>query len=137
MSARPDRRDELAPWRWLFALVGVYDVALGFAFFFFHGPLFDELAIDRPETSAYVHLAAALIAVQGLGYFLIARRPVRNVDLVVVGVLYKLVYTALAVYYWLIDELPHEIFLGFGMFDAIVMVAFLAFLRRNRWQLSP
>jgi hypothetical protein len=137
MSAQPDRpAGDVAVWRRLFALVGVYDFVLGFGFFWFHEPLFDALDVERPETSAYVHLSSALIAVQGIGYFLIARRPVRNVDLIIVGALYKLVYCGLALYYWLIDEAPHQIFLWFGVVDALVLVAFVVFLRRHRAELT-
>jgi hypothetical protein len=138
MSVPPDPAapEQLTAWRRLFAAVGVYDAVLGLAFFFFHGPLFDALDVDRPETSAYVQLAAALIAIQGLSYFLVARRPVRNVDLVVVGVVYKLAYSGLALYYWIIDEAPHQIFLWFGAVDAVVLVAFLLFLRRFRQELA-
>jgi hypothetical protein len=121
-------RDALARWGWLFWLVGVYDFGLGIAFLLFYEPLFEALDIAKPETGAYVHLAAALIAIQGVGYFLVARRPRRNVDLVLIGVLYKLAYSGLALYYWLIDEAPHEIFLWFGLVDALILTAFVAFL---------
>jgi hypothetical protein len=137
MPEQSDRgADDLALWRRLFWLVGVYDFVLGFAFFWFHEPLFDALDVELPDSRAYLHLAAALIAVQGVSYFLIARRPIRNVDLVVVGVLYKLAYCGLALYYWAIDEAPHEIFLWFGVVDALVLVAFLVFLRRFRPELT-
>jgi hypothetical protein len=138
MSARLDvtATTELQRWRLLFAAVGVYDFVLGFAFFWFYQPLFDALDIAEPETGAYVHLAAALIAIQGVSYFLVARRPVRNVDLVVVGVLYKLAYIGLALYYWAIDELPHDVFLVFGLVDALLLVGFAAFLRRFQTELA-
>jgi hypothetical protein len=138
MSAQPDwpAAGGLERWRLLFAAVGVYDFVLGFAFFWFYQPLFDALDVAEPETGAYVHLAAALIALQGVSYFLVARRPLRNIDLVVVGVLYKLAYTGLALYYWAIVEIPHDLFLVFGLVDALVLVAFVAFLRRFQRELT-
>jgi hypothetical protein len=138
MSARLELTEttELQRWRLLFTAVGAYDLVLGFAFFWFYQPLFDALDVAEPETGAYVQLAAALVAVQGISYFVVARRPVRNVDLVVVGVVYKLAYVGLALYYWVIDELPHGVFLAFGLVDALVLVAFVAFLRRFQAELA-
>ncbi|MBD0329912.1 MAG: hypothetical protein ICV64_07405 [Thermoleophilia bacterium] len=133
MSALPEPASPR--WRWLFAAVGVYDLVLGLAFFLFYRSLFDLLDIELPANAAYLHLAAALIAVQGFSYLLVARRPVRNVDLVLVGVVYKAAYSALALYYWLIDEAPHTIFLWFGVVDAVVLVLLLVFLRRHREEL--
>ena len=133
MSALPEPASPR--WRWLFAAVGVYDLVLGLAFFFLYRSLFELLDVELPPNAAYVHLAAALIAVQGVSYLLVARRPVRNVDLVILGVVYKAAYSALAAYYWLIDEAPHTIFLWFGVVDAVVLVPFLVFLRRHREEL--
>ena len=128
MSSTVGRLPPLRPWRWVFAAVGVYDVVLGVAFFAFYEQLFDLLEIPLPDTAAYIHLSAALIAVQGVSYLLAARRPIRNVDIIRVGVLYKLTYAALALYYALIGEAPHVLFLWFGVVDAITVALFAAFL---------
>ena len=128
MRSAPDPLPPLRPWRWVFAAVGVYDVVLGVAFFVFYERLFDLLDIPLPDTAAYIHLSAALIAVQGVSYLLAARRPIRNVDIIRVGVLYKLTYAGLALYYALIGEAPHVLFLWFGAVDAVTVVAFAAFL---------
>jgi hypothetical protein len=122
----------LTPWRWVFAAVGVYDLVLGIGFFLAYRQLFDLLGIPLPDTASYIHLSATLIAVQGVSYLLAARRPVRNVDIVRVGVLYKLTYAALAFYYWVIGEAPHVLFLWFGVVDAVTVVVFALFLRLLR-----
>lgn len=134
MSASPETlvAPRLAAWRWLFAAVGAYDLGLGLGFLAFRAPLFDALGIADPETTGYVHLAAALIAVQGAGYLLLARRPLRNYDLVVLGVLYKLAYTGVAVYHWAAGQLPHEVFAVFAVVDAAMLVPFAWFLWRFR-----
>lgn len=132
---RPDQRDEwLAPWRWLFAAVGVWDLVLGVGFFAFHEPIYDALDIALPDSRAYIHLAAALIAVQGLSYFMVARHPLRNVDIVRVGIVYKATYSALALYYWIAGGAPHGIFVAFGLVDVLTLVGFVAFLLKVREQ---
>jgi hypothetical protein len=129
MFMPPDDRDgSLARWRWVFVAVGVWDVVLGLAFFAFYEPIYDALNIALPDSRAYIHLAAALIAVQGLSYFMVARRPVRNADIVRVGVVYKATYSGLALYYWIAGGAPHGIFVAFGLVDVLTLVAFVAFL---------
>lgn len=95
----------------VFAAVGIYDLVLGVGFLLLYRPLFDLLDVELPNSTAYIHLAATLIAVQGVSYLLAARRPVRNVDIVRVGVLYKLTYAGLAFYYWVAGGAPHALFL--------------------------
>jgi hypothetical protein len=127
-----DARPPLRPWRWVFAAVGIYDLVLGAGFFLLYRPLFDLLDIELPPSTAYIHLAATLIAVQGVSYLLAARRPVRNVDIIRVGVLYKLTYAGLALYYTVAGGAPHALFLWFGVVDAVTVVAFAAYLRLVR-----
>ncbi len=117
---------------WLFLLAAAYDLGLGVAFFFFYRPIFDALGVVPPENRAYVHLTAAFVAVQGLGYAFVWRRPQRNVDLVKVGVVYKAVYIGTALVYLLNGELLHNVFAWFAVFDAAFMVGFLHFLATAR-----
>jgi hypothetical protein len=124
----PDRAASLVPWRLMFAAVAVYDLVLGFAFFWFHRPLFEALDTEVPVEPSYVHLLAAFVFVQGVAYVLVARKPLRNVDLVRVGVLYKLSYAGTAFYYAARGDVPHAVFVFFGVVDAVVLGAFVAYL---------
>ena len=46
----------------------------------------------------------------------------RNRDLVLVGTLYKLAYSAVAVFFVLIDQVPHGVFVVLGAFDLVFLV---------------
>jgi hypothetical protein len=116
-------------YRWFFLTVAAFDGVLGLVFFLFYKPIFNALGIAEPENSSYVLLIAAFVAVQGLGYYLVSRNMLRNVDLVKVGVVYKLIYTALSVYYVVSGQLLHNIFAWFGAFDALFLIGFVMFLR--------
>ncbi len=113
-------------YRNLFRIAAIYDVLLGIAFTFFPEPVFDALGIRAklPVFGGYLTLLGAFVLVIGLGYFLIARGDLqRNRDLIFIGVLYKLAYSATAFYYWLAGELPHVIFGAlFGVADAVFFV---------------
>jgi hypothetical protein len=118
--------------KWFFLTVAIFDGALGSIFFLFYKPIFDALNIAVPENSSYVLLAAAFIAVQGLGYYLVAQNMQRNVDLVKVGVVYKAVYSGLSIYYVATDQLLHNVFAWFGAADALFLIGFVMFLRMAR-----
>jgi hypothetical protein len=112
-----------------FAAAALYDAALGIGFFLLYKPIFKALGIRRPENSSYVLLTSGFVAVQGLGYFFVARDPRRNVDIVKVGAVYKFVYSALTLYYLTTGQLLHNIFAWFGALDVAFLVGFLQFLR--------
>ena len=115
-----------------FLLAALYDGLLGVGFFLFYRPIFAALGTEPPEPS-YIHLTAAFIAVQGLGYFLVARAPRRNVDLVRVGAVYKFAYIAVALLSVTSGNLPHNVFLWFAGFDVLFLAGFVRFL----WLTGP
>lgn len=115
-------------YRGLFVTSGVYDVVLGVVFLFFGGWAFDLLGIrDTMPPGGYVPLLGAFLLVIGIGYFLVARGDLwRNVDLIAVGTLYKLAYSAVAFFFWAKGEVPHIVFPAlFGVVDAVFFVLIL------------
>jgi uncharacterized membrane protein HdeD (DUF308 family) len=125
-------------YRSLFTIAAVYDVLLGITFTFFPARAFAALGIGEklPAFGGYLTLLGAFVLVLGIAYFLIARGDLRrNADLILVGTLYKLAYSATAFYYWFQGSLPHIAFAAlFGVGDAvffILMVECFRFLKRE------
>jgi hypothetical protein len=111
-----------------FLVAALYDVVLGAVFFFFYGPIFDLLNVVAPNNTSYLHLSAGFVFVQGIGYWFVYRNMLRNVDLVKLGVIYKGIYSLVAVYYLAIGELPDAIFAWFAVFDVLFLLGFVRFL---------
>ena len=113
-------------YRSLFAVAAVYDVLLGVTFTFFPARAFDALGIREklPAFGGYLALLGAFVFVIGIAYFLIARGDLRrNRDLILIGTLYKLAYSATAFCYWLTGNIPHVIFAAlFGVADAVFFI---------------
>ena len=87
-------------YRGLFAIAAVYDVLLGITFTFFPARAFDALGIrDKlPAFGGYLTLLGAFVLVIGIAYVLIARGDLqRNRDLILIGTLYKLAYSAIGI----------------------------------------
>lgn len=112
-------------YRILFTIAALYDIVLGVTFAFFPARAYAALGIadQLPAFRGYVRLLGSFVLVLGIGYALISRGDLRrNADLILVGTLYKLAYAAAAFYYWATNGLPHGVFAGFGMADAVFFI---------------
>jgi len=118
--------------RGVFLVAALYDLFLGLVFFFLYPWIYGMLAVSLPTEPAYLHASAAFVFVQGIMYYLVYRNMERNVDLVLVGAIYKLVYSGVAFYHWGMGTLPHPIFALFGFLDVIFLVLFLYFLKEAK-----
>jgi hypothetical protein len=113
-------------YRVLFTIAAFYDLVLGLAFTFFPALTFAALNISDklPVFGGYLTLLGVFVLVVGIAYALIARGDLlRNADLILVGTLYKLAYSATAFYYWWAGGLPHVAFAAlFGVADAVFFI---------------
>ncbi len=64
----------------------------------------------------------------GVGFYFVYLNMYRNIDIVKLGIVFKLAYTGLAFYYVLVENMPW-IFSVFGFLDLIFIVFFVFFLR--------
>ncbi|MFC1976911.1 hypothetical protein ACFLWS_01390 [Chloroflexota bacterium] len=116
-------------YRNLFLIAALYDFILGSVFFFYLPFFFENIfKITAPNYPAFFQAAAAFVFVMGVGFYFVYLNLYRNIDIVKLGIVFKLVYAALAFYYVLIENMPW-IFSLFGFLDIIFIVFFIVFLR--------
>ena len=116
------------PYRILFLIAALYDFILGFIFFAFLRFFFEDLfKIPYPLYPAFFQAAAAFVFVMGVGFYFVYRNMYQNIDIVKVGIAFKLVYTGLAFYHVSFKGMPW-IFSVFGFLDLIFIVFFIFFL---------
>ena len=119
-------------YRNLFLVAALYDFVLGFSFFLFWPFIFDHiLKIPYPNYPAFYQAAAAFIFNMGIGFYFVYRNMYRNIDIVKVGIYFKLFYTGLAFFYVFVEKMPW-ILAVFGFLDLIFIVFFVFFLRAVR-----
>jgi hypothetical protein len=110
----------------IFLAATIYDISLGIIFTFFFKQAFAVLGIanNLPRYGAYIALIGAFLFVIGVAYLLIFLGDLRkNLDLIIVGALYKFAYFAVAIFYFAIGEYPHIIFLAlFGIVDLVFFI---------------
>lgn len=115
-----------AKWiRPLFRIAALYDVILGLAFLVAHRPIFNALGIGLPNHDAYAQFPGAVVLVFGIGFWLVGRDPVRNRDLMFLGILFKLGY-ALPVFGHLIFGSIPWFWTIFAAADLVFAVLFAA-----------
>lgn len=78
--------------------MGVYDVVLGLTFALFFRSIYQALQIELPNHPGYIFVPAWFLISGGIGEFLIARQPLRNVDLVIVRTFMKASFVAVVGY---------------------------------------
>jgi hypothetical protein len=124
----------------LFLVAALYDFILGLVFFFLYEPVYAYFDITLPVYLVYLQMAAAFVIAMGVGYWFVYRNMYRNIDLVKLGVVYKLVYSGLTSY-WYFADLANVVFLWFAIIDAVFLVLFVWFLtyakkdgRYLKWQ---
>jgi hypothetical protein len=119
-------------YRGLFWVAAAYDLLLGVVFFFFYKQVYAYLGIAPPTDPAYLELSTAFVFVQGVGYWLVYRNLERNVDIVKVGIVYKLAYAGVALCHYFAGDLPHDLFAVFGVLDLVFVVLFAMFVKDHR-----
>lgn len=116
-------------YRILFWIAAVYDIVLGITFLFFYTPVFRFLEIEDtlPAHTSFLSLIAVFLFVIGVAYALIAVGDLeRNRDLITVGILYKLAYFSVALWYLISGDYPHIVFFAvFGVADAFFAVTMI------------
>jgi hypothetical protein len=117
---------KLKYYKGLFLFTAVYDMIFGIVFTFFPKWPYELMGISQklPEYLAYLSLIGAFLFVIGVAYFLIYRGDLqKNIDLILVGVLYKLAYFSITFFYFAIDDIPHILFfVVFGVFDFVMFI---------------
>ena len=111
-----------------FLVIGVYDVFLGGAFTLFYRNIYGYLNITLPNHPGYIYVPALFLVSAGIGEFLIARNPLRNVDLAIVRLLMKLSFASVIFYCYFIHGVP-AIFLLISIASIIGVVINVMFIR--------
>jgi hypothetical protein len=115
----------------LFLIASIYDLVLGLAFFFFYKPIFGLFNITLPVYPMYLQMASAFVIAMGVGYYFIYKNLYRNIDLVKLGIVYKIVYAGLTSYFYFAG-LANVVFLWLALCDFIFMIFFIMFLIQSK-----
>jgi len=116
-----------------FRIAGVYDVLLGLSFVFFYQNIYQILEITIPHHAGYIFVPALFVMCGGVGEFLIAENPLRNIDLVVVRLLMKLSFASAILFCYLTIGVP-ALFLVISALSIVGVIKNLAFIKWAKTQ---
>lgn len=108
----------------LFTIAGVYDLVIGLVFLFAGGALLDGAGIPRPSHMGYLHFAALQLVIFGTMFFAIVRAPLANRNLIPFGIMLKVFYVGIVMFYWSQGDCP-LLFKPFAGIDAVMLVGFV------------
>jgi hypothetical protein len=110
--------------RLIFVVAALSDFLFGFGFLVAGPAIFEWAGIPAPNHWGTIQFAALMLMIFGLMFAAVAYDPVSQRNLIRYGLLLKLSYCGLVVYYWVTSEVP-MLFRGFAIVDAILYVLFL------------
>ena len=126
MSSNP-----LAPWmNFVLRFVACYNVLAGVNMLCFYHESYKAMGVAKPELNLPIQLVGVLVALFGVGYWMVANNPVENRNILLLGFWSKLLGSVLGIYYVVAGKLP-PIFLAILFFsDIIYLPPFYVILRR-------
>ena len=111
-----------------FMIAAAYDFIIGVLFLLAYPRVYAAFNVTLPNHPGYIQFAAALVAIFGIGFWFVARAPERNRDIIKLGVLLKLAYSAVVLGWWFKGQMP-GMWVPFAWIDLAFLAAFLAALR--------
>jgi hypothetical protein len=131
MAETPMLANPLAPWmKLVLRFVACYNVLAGVNMFCFYHESYKAMGVAKPELNLPIQLVGVLVALFGVGYWMVADDPVENRNVLLLGFWSKLLGSVLGIYYVVAGKLP-PIFLAILFFsDLIYLPPFYVILRR-------
>jgi hypothetical protein len=116
----------------LFRVGGAYDAILGFIFLVSFTPIYNSLNITLPNHAAYVQFAACLVIIFGIGFWFVAQDPIRNRDIIKMGILLKITYSSIVLFHQAFGTMP-SVWVPFAWIDILFLILFVnALISINR-----
>ncbi|MBL9123397.1 MAG: hypothetical protein JNG90_07170 [Planctomycetaceae bacterium] len=121
----------LTTWmRYLLRFVAVYNVLAGLVMLVCYHEAYKSMGLKKPDLVMPLQLVGILVGLFGVGYWLVARNPIENRNLLVLGFWSKALGSVLGVYYVVQGKLP-PVFLAVLFFaDIIYLWPFALIIRR-------
>jgi len=108
----------------LFWIAALYDLILGLAFGLFYQPIYARFGVELPNHPGYVQLSAMFIFIIGVGFYLVARNPRENRQIILLGILMKIGFCLVVFSHLFFGTVP-PIYVPFAVLDFLFLVSFL------------
>lgn len=120
-----DQTKSLPGWQiWVLRIAAVYNTLAGLAMMVFYHEGFRAIGLEKTSFNLPIQLVGMMVALFGLGYWLVSKNPVENRNVLLLGMLSKLLGPLLAIRYIARGDLPAWMLIAFFFADFIYLVPF-------------
>jgi CDP-diglyceride synthetase len=135
----PARRDEirnpstrpLAKWmKFVLRFVAVYNVLAGLFMLIGYHETYKIIGMEKPDISFPIQLVGILVGLFGVGYYLVAKNPIENRNVLALGFWSKFLGSCLGTGYVLMGKLPPQFIAVYFFADVIYLPPFYLIMRR-------
>ena len=121
----------LRPWMfYLLVFAGCYNLLVGLTLTVFYHEAFKILGLPKPELMLFVQLVGILVGLFGVGYLIVARNPLENRNVLLLGFLSKALGTLIGLGYVALGKVPISFFVLLIFSDIVYLPPFVVILRR-------
>ncbi|HEX3726574.1 MAG TPA: hypothetical protein VHV08_10045, partial [Pirellulales bacterium] len=121
----------LKPWMfYLLCFAGCYNLLVGLNLVVFYHEALKTFGMPKPELMLFVQLTGILVGLFGAGYLIVARNPLENRNLLLLGFLSKALGSVLGVGYVVLGKLSLGFFILLVFSDILYLPLFLIILQR-------
>lgn len=129
--AVPSRAPTLLPWmKGLLRFAAGFNICAGLHMLILYHETYKVIGMPKPEIQFPIQLVGLLVALFGVAYYLVARHPLRNRQMLALGWWSKFLGSCLGLGYILLGKLPPRFFLVFFFADIIYLWPFYLIIRR-------
>jgi hypothetical protein len=126
---------------YLLRFAGAFNLLAGLGMIVLHHEGYKLLHVPKPELILPVQVMGILVGLFGVGYLLVARDPVENRNILLLGFWSKALSSVLALWYVAVHKLPPGFAVVVFFSDVIYLPPFYVILRRlyrcKRMQNAP
>jgi hypothetical protein len=115
---------------YLLVFAGCYNLLVGLTLTVFYHEAFKILGLPKPELMLFVQLVGILVGLFGVGYLIVARNPLENRNVLLLGFLSKALGTLIGLGYVALGKVPISFFVLLIFSDIVYLPPFVVILRR-------
>ena len=125
------KKSKLPKWmHGVLKFAGVYNIVAGLSMVIFYHEGFKSLGLPKPEFNMPIQLVGVLVAIFGVGYLIVDRNPIENRNVLLLGLMSKVLGPLLAFGYVASGVLPLMMLVVLFFADIIYWVPFWLIYRR-------
>lgn len=115
---------------YLLVFAGCYNLLVGLTLVVFYHEAFKTLGLPKPQLMLFVQLVGILVGLFGVGYLIVARNPLKNRNVLMLGFLSKAIGTVFGLGYVILGKVPFSFFVLLVFSDIVYLPPFALILRR-------